>query len=122
MSHYLPFLSHGMVGRRPVLQPVQRCNPTGAQARGFFRQQSASGVLLHAYTHKKSGDAAPSMEASSFQPSVWGDFFINYEPKQLQARARYFYIYVFCMHDTLVKPSLVGRPKSKIVPIPLKTG
>ncbi|XP_052157229.1 tau-cadinol synthase-like isoform X3 [Oryza glaberrima] len=84
MSHYLPFLSHGMVGRRPVLQPVQRCNPTGAQARGFFRQQSASGVLLHAYTHKKSGDAAPSMEASSFQPSVWGDFFINYEPKQLQ--------------------------------------
>uniref|UniRef100_A0A0E0HCB2 Terpene synthase n=2 Tax=Oryza nivara TaxID=4536 RepID=A0A0E0HCB2_ORYNI len=73
-----------MVGRRPVLQPVQRCNPTGAQARGFFRQQSASGVLLHAYTHKKSGDAAPSMEASSFQPSVWGDFFINYEPKQLQ--------------------------------------
>uniref|UniRef100_A0A0E0KP66 Uncharacterized protein n=1 Tax=Oryza punctata TaxID=4537 RepID=A0A0E0KP66_ORYPU len=101
MSHCLLFLSHGPVetaavagvlgGRRPVAVPhVLRARPN----RASFRRSRSSVLLGRASIVDTlvipSGDddeiiAAAGKEASGFEPSVWRDFFINYEPKPLQA-------------------------------------
>uniref|UniRef100_A0A0E0GZA7 Terpene synthase N-terminal domain-containing protein n=1 Tax=Oryza nivara TaxID=4536 RepID=A0A0E0GZA7_ORYNI len=98
-SYCLSFLSHGPVetaaaairlgGRWPVaVQHVLRARPK----RASFRR---SRTVLRGYASivgtlvTPSGDdeiiAAAGKEASGFEPSMWRDFFINYEPKPLQA-------------------------------------
>lgn len=70
----------------------------GVRAKGYFRQ---SNVLRHASGH---GIRSGNELASSFEPSAWGDFFINYEPKPLQA---YIYIFYFSCGICLILITLI---------------
>lgn len=43
-----------------------------------------------------SRDSAVHEEVLGFEPSVWGDFFINYEPQPLQALPHCYFPYMHC--------------------------
>ncbi|EEC77032.1 hypothetical protein OsI_15397 [Oryza sativa Indica Group] len=88
MSTSIPlpfFFSHGVVhariGHRPI-QPSVGLLSAGAPAKVSFRRQSSA--HRHAAHVVSSESITPVKEVSSFEPSVWGDFFINYDPKPLQ--------------------------------------
>uniref|UniRef100_A0A0E0DCN3 Uncharacterized protein n=1 Tax=Oryza meridionalis TaxID=40149 RepID=A0A0E0DCN3_9ORYZ len=88
MSTTIPlpfFFSHGVVhariGHRPIRPPVGLLSG-GAPAKVSFRPQS--NAHRHAAHVVSSESITPVKEVSSFEPSVWGDFFINYDPKPLQ--------------------------------------
>uniref|UniRef100_A0A0E0KP61 Uncharacterized protein n=1 Tax=Oryza punctata TaxID=4537 RepID=A0A0E0KP61_ORYPU len=82
----LAFFSHGaVIGHRPIRLPVgllPAARPIGAPAKGSFRRHS--NVPRHAEHVVYSEPVTPAKEVSSFEPCVWGNFFINYDPKPLQ--------------------------------------
>uniref|UniRef100_A0A0D9ZJ44 Terpene synthase N-terminal domain-containing protein n=1 Tax=Oryza glumipatula TaxID=40148 RepID=A0A0D9ZJ44_9ORYZ len=88
MSTSIPlpfFFSHGVVhariGHPPIWPPVGLLS-AGAPAKVSFRRQS--NAHRHAAQVVSSESITPAKEVSSFEPSVWGDFFINYDTKPLQ--------------------------------------
>lgn len=102
MSTTIPlpfFFSHGVVhariGHRPIRPPVGLLSG-GAPAKVSFRPQS--NAHRHAAHVVSSESITPVKEVSSFEPSVWGDFFINYDPKPLQVYIFFFIfiLYTFC--------------------------
>uniref|UniRef100_A0A0D3FUC4 Uncharacterized protein n=1 Tax=Oryza barthii TaxID=65489 RepID=A0A0D3FUC4_9ORYZ len=72
---------HARIGHRPI-QPSVGLLSAGATAKVSFRRQS--NAHRHAAHVVSSESITPVKEVSSFEPSVWGDFFINYDPKPLQ--------------------------------------
>ncbi|XP_052151701.1 alpha-copaene synthase-like [Oryza glaberrima] len=88
MSTSIPlpfFFSHGVVHARighPPIWPPGGLLSAGAQAKVSFRRQS--NAHRHAAQVVSSKSITPAKEVSSFEPSVWGDFFINYDTKPLQ--------------------------------------
>ncbi|KAF2933432.1 alpha-copaene synthase [Oryza sativa Japonica Group] len=88
MSTSIPlpfFFSHGVVhartGHPPIWPPVGLLS-AGAPAKVSFRRQS--NAHRHAAQVVSTQSITPAKEVSSFEPSVWGDFFINYDTKPLQ--------------------------------------
>lgn len=88
-SHCLRFLSHGQVQTTAVAVPyVLRVRPSRASFRRSRTALRGRASIVDTPVGIPSGDdeiiAAAGKEASGFEPSVWRDFFINYEPKPLQ--------------------------------------
>lgn len=89
-SHCLRFLSHGPVQTMAVAVPyVLRVRPNRASFRRSRTALRGRASIVGTPVGIPSGEdeiiAAAGKEASGFEPSVWRDFFINYEPKPLQA-------------------------------------
>ncbi|BAH92608.1 Os04g0341500 [Oryza sativa Japonica Group] len=68
-------------GHPPIWPPVGLLS-AGAPAKVSFRRQS--NAHRHAAQVVSTQSITPAKEVSSFEPSVWGDFFINYDTKPLQ--------------------------------------